>query len=288
MNASNDDRDSCFNVTFGSAVGRFKLGVHINDVLEMFSNEYPRLQLELTFCDEEDLAAADIRVNVPQWGVRLRFQPLSQTLYFIDIHNFDVAISFNVNGYIIRGQEQTTTFNHLQKALGPSFPGKFIDDGQYLLTFDGVGFLFRIPTEFQSLYEDGKALPIVLPDKSSAVLERIYVFARDFDVGNPKAYPDVLPPTARIVLQEHDNSLLGTHFHLLSPAVHSTSTSSGRPEAAKEGCLALGMTPQDVVSNLGTPDFASLSPQHVETFIHKFEYKRLGKPFFLINRSECY
>eukprot|EP00603_Paraphysomonas_imperforata_P003230 CAMPEP_0114419164 /NCGR_PEP_ID=MMETSP0103-20121206/3882_1 /TAXON_ID=37642 ORGANISM="Paraphysomonas imperforata, Strain PA2" /NCGR_SAMPLE_ID=MMETSP0103 /ASSEMBLY_ACC=CAM_ASM_000201 /LENGTH=468 /DNA_ID=CAMNT_0001587567 /DNA_START=133 /DNA_END=1539 /DNA_ORIENTATION=+ len=278
MNTSAED--FCFNVNFGASVGRFKLGCHINDLLDVFSNEYPRLNLEVSFCEQEDVTAEDIRVNVPQWGIRFRFQPLSQQLYFIDIHNFDVNLSFNINGYVIRGQEYTTTFNHLQKALGPSFPGKFIDEGQYLLSFDGVGFLFRIPAQYQALYEDGKTLPIVLPDRSSPVLERIYVFSRDFDLDHPEAYPDMQAPTARIVLQDQDSTAPGTHLHLLSPSTHPPSPTRGHARDEKETYLALGMTPQDVVSNLGTPDFASLSPQHAETFIHKYEYKRLGIELF--------
>lgn len=274
MNTSVED--SCFGVNFGAAVGRFKLGLHVNDLLDIFSNEYPRLNLEVSFSEQEDVSAEDIRVNVPQWGIRFRFQSISQQLYFIDIHSFDVNISFNVNGYVIRGQEYTTTFNHLQKALGPSFPGKFIDNGQYLLSFDGVGFLFHIPDHYQSLYEDGKTLPIVLPDKSSPVLERIYVFARDFDLERPEAYPDLPVKTARIILRGQDSPALGTHLHLLSPSTHPPSPTRGHTKDDKETYLALGMTPQDVVSNLGTPDFASLSPQHAETFIHKYEYKRLG------------
>jgi hypothetical protein len=167
----------------------------------MFSSEYPRLQLEVFFSDQDNISASDIQVNVPQWGIRLRFQPLSQRLYLIDIHNFNVAISFNINGYIIRDKAQATTFSQLQKALGPTFPGRFIDDGQYLLTFDGVGFLFRVPREFQTHYSDGKMLPIILPDKTSAELERVYVHGREFDMQHPELCPDVLPVTARIVLQ---------------------------------------------------------------------------------------
>ena len=221
MNSALED-SSCFNVNFGASVGRFKLGTHVNDILEVFSSEYPRLQLEVSFSDQENVSACDIRVNVPQWGIRLRFQPLSQRLYLIDIHDFNVAIAFNINGYVIRGQEQVTTFSQLQKALGPTFPGKFIDDGQYLLSFDGVSFLFRVPAEFQGLYAEGKMLPIVLPDKTSAELQRVYVYARDFDMEHPELYPDVLEVTvtARLVQQLQaggGGSALGTHLHLLPP-----------------------------------------------------------------------
>ena len=322
MNAPLED---CFNVNFGASVGRFKLGTHVNDILEMFSNEYPRMQLEVSFSDDDDAngspsergaASRDIRVNVPQWGLRLRFQRLSQRLFLIDIHNFNVMITFNINGCLIRGQEQATTFSHLQKALGPTFPGKFVDDeGHYLLTFAGVGLLFRVPTRFQSLYADGTMmLPIILPDKSSAVLERVYVYGKDFDMEHPELFPDVLDVSVRILLQhqqqQHASSspLSGTHLRLLhssapSPASVSdeggtgTGTGTGRETSrgggggrdgcVEEGCLVLGMSPQDVVSSLGSPDFASLSPQHAEPFIHKYEYRRLGKTVFVLDFLTC-
>lgn len=311
MNTPSED---CFNVHFGASVGRFKLGAHINDILEVFSNEYPRMQLEVSFSDDDMSAPPggprDIQLNVPQWGLRLHFQPLSQRLYLIGIYNFNVAIAFNINGYLIRGQEHATTFSHLQKALGPTFPGKFVDEeGSYLLNFSGVGLLFRVPPRFQSLYADGTmVLPIILPDKSSAVLQRVYVYGKDFDMEQPELFPDVLAVSVQILLQQQHSQAdasaaaaspltsSGTHFRLLRPSPSSPRSGDGggardrgagvgvgvgAEEKEEEGdsctCLALGMSPQDVVSSLGVPDFASLSPQHAEPFIHKYEYRRLGK-----------
>ena len=121
----------------------------------------------------------------------------------------------------------------------------------------------------------------------------MYVYARDFDMEQPTVYPDILPSTASIVLQQNTDRTfppqLGTHLHLsnVSRTTHgnaysddknnNTNNNGGTKNRYHESCLALGMSPQDVVSNLGSPDYASLSPLQVEPFIHKYEYRKLGK-----------
>ena len=294
--------EDVYQIIFGVGVGWLRLGSHINDILETFSREYPRLEFEIMFPGDAGAVETgdDVLVNVPQWGIRLRFQPLSQTLYFIDVHSFKVNITFSINGILVRGQEQVTTFSQLQKALGPTFPGKFIDEGKYLISFEGVGLLFNVPLEFQDIYADGKMLPIILPDKTSAVLQRVYIHGKDFDVEHPESYPDMLSSTVRIVLKSKSStSRSGTYLHLLNS--HSKTGMDTKGASCRESdengknneggditppsgnsdmeisSIELGMTPQDVVSILGAPDFASLTPQHADLFTHKYEYKTLGK-----------
>jgi hypothetical protein len=306
-NNNNYHSNNLFNVTFGVSVDRFHLGTSINEILDILSNDYPRLHLELSFFGDQKSSLLDLQVNIPQWGMRFRFQHLSQKLYLIDIYDFNAAITYNINGCASHGQEQTPTLMQLHKALGPSFPGKFISDGCYLLRFDGVGLLFSIPIEYQGLYQDGKILPITLPDKSSAVLQRIYIYDREFDMEHPELYKDSLSTTTRVVLQRkiiesqssgtHFQPQLGTHFHIFNSIdnvckknnyqsdngggpvnYHEKAEDGTNPEKyVEETCVALGMTPQDILSNLGNPDLAFLSPLHSEPYIHKYEYKKLGK-----------
>lgn len=283
MNPSVEE-NSCFNVNFGIGVGMFQLGTHINDLLKLFSKEYPRLTLEVLFSDQVNVSIADIQINIPQWGIRLRFQPLSQRLYLIDVHDFHAAIGFNINGHVIRDHKHATTFSNLQKALGPIFPGRFVDEGQYLVTFSGAGLMFLVPLKYQELYRDGRTLPIVLPDKSSAVLQRIYIFAKDFDMQHPERYPDTLLAKCRIILQQQQSPQTpGTHIQFISPPSSQDSQRGDQrehlptPSPPLANTLSLGMGPQDVVSLLGTPEFSSLSSQHADPFVHKYEYSHLGK-----------
>lgn len=275
MNSSSEDL--CFNVVFSMSVGMFRLGATVNDTLDMLSDKYPRLQLDLHFSDQEHVCESDVQVNIVEWGIRLRFQPLSQKLYMIDVHNLDTFVSYIINGFLIRNHDHPTTLNLLRKALGPLYPGKFVSDGNYLLSLKGAGLLFGIPEEFQTNYIDGDTLPYILPNKSSPVLRRIYIVPRNFDFDHPEEYPDNLSCTANIVLVKK-NSFISSHFHIRTTASDTDQVDNREAieGSRKELSLTLGMTPQDVVSHLGNPDFASLTSVEADPFVHKYEYRSIG------------
>jgi hypothetical protein len=108
-------------IAAGSGVGRFRLGSQLNDVLSLMSNDFPRTNMEVDLFNKANDSGDDIHVSVPEWGIRLRFQSLSQKLYMIDIINFEKT-NYSLNGSLIEGEE-VVTLKSLQKALGPSFPG---------------------------------------------------------------------------------------------------------------------------------------------------------------------
>jgi hypothetical protein len=132
--------------------------------------------------------------------------------------------------------------------------GKFIEDGFYLLQFDGVGLLFSIPTEFEALYSDGSRLPLELPDGTSPVLNRVYIYPLDFQLLNSSPYRDIVQPRVLVDLAKPELRLaLGD----------------------RESTLSLEMCPQEVLSNIGCPDFSSTHPKS-ENFSQHFEYYSLG------------
>ena len=107
-------------ISFGSMVGGFRIGSRINEVLALMANEYPRINMNVDLCPKEKNASADIHISIPEWGIRLRFQSLSQKMYLIDITNFE--ISYSLNGTVV-SSDDNITLRGLQKTLGPSFPG---------------------------------------------------------------------------------------------------------------------------------------------------------------------
>lgn len=253
-----------FPITFASCVGKVKLGMKVNDLLSLLVNEYPRVNYDLIAYSIQE----EIQIYIPQWGMRCRFLPRSQSLYLIDILDIQ-SCPYSLNGVTIFQSNYKTTFKNLQKVLGPSFPGnslyricnlctgKFIDEF-YLLQFDGVGLLFSIPTEFQSLYSDGSNLPLELPDGTSPILTRVYICPADYQLLSLAPYRDVAETRVFVNLNKLQlRIILGD----------------------RDSILALGMCPQDVLSNIGSPDFSS-THEKSEIFFQHFEYYSLGMTLF--------
>jgi len=257
--------DEPFQINSGVGLSKFKLGMSINETIEYLTKEFPRVHYDLTIGDYTTQESSELQLCIPCWGVRLRYLPLSQKLFIIDIYDLKCT-AFEMNDTVIHDTKHKTTLKSLQNTLGPLFPGKFVEDGLYLLQFDGISLLFSIPTQFQSIYENGNKIPTLLPDDSSALLKRVYVHPSDLEMEGADKYSDDLPLVAEIVFKRRSNSpdrpLSHVHFKL--------------PGSQKDGLVTLGMSAQDVISNLGNPDFASSASQRSDSYSQRYEYYRLG------------
>jgi hypothetical protein len=107
-----------FSISFGLGVGKVKLGSKVNEILALLANDFPRTDYDVIASS----AREEIHICIPQWGIRCRFLPKSQSLYLIDITDVQ-SCPYSLNGALIFQKSHKTTFKSLQKVLGPSFPG---------------------------------------------------------------------------------------------------------------------------------------------------------------------
>ena len=265
--------DEPFVISFGEGVGPLRLGMNVYQTLDMLNDLYPRLNVEIVFPHPHDVMTENIHFVLVDWGIRLHFLPLSQTLVLIDI--FDTSLlNYYINGTYVSEKSMPTTLEMLQKSLGPTFPGTFVEDTKYLLRLDGAGLLFCVPSKYQHIYSDGKHLPVTLPDGKSVPLQRIYVCPVDFDLLQPASFPD-------------DNSTMTiTTPSTPHVSVHMNATSSPSVSIADIGTIALGATPQDIISLLGDPSLASLVSN--TNYSTRYEYKQHGFELYFTKRHRLY
>lgn len=255
-------------VIFGERVGNLRLGTHINKVVEYFKENYSRENIEIAFPNINSCNCEEIVIKIPEFGIRLRFQPLSQCLYIIEIFNVQKKL-FSIHGTVFGNGGIVPTFKSLQRALGPAFPGKFISsNGEYLIQFDGIGLVFTIPLQYESLYANSNNLPIDLPDGNSSMLSKIFIYHTNMDIFAIDTYPDDLNTTLNIhIAGDKRVSMQFDQRTTITP----TST------------LHIGSCPQDVVSLLGSPNLASHFPVAAD-LCQRFEYWDLGLEFFFSPR----
>ena len=116
------ESDRAIHISVGTGVGRFRIGSLINDVIALMSNQFPRTSMDIDLHYQTDASPENIHVYIPEWGISLRFQSHSQKLYMIDIVDCK-KLAYSLNGTVFSAEEPAT-LKSLQKALGPSFPGK--------------------------------------------------------------------------------------------------------------------------------------------------------------------
>ena len=215
----------------------------------------------------------EILINIIDWGIRLRFQVLSQKLHIIDIYDFsNTTITYVLKG---RNIKAGTSFEQVQNVLGPCFPGSFVDsDGKYLLSMDGLSLIFSVPIKYQSHYSSNRAheLPITLPDKSSPLLTRVYIHPSNLKLLELDRYPDFLPDN--VTLNVKSSQIL------LNVTLNNTHKGSSPTIAF----LALGMSAQDIISELDcSPNVAEQGGLGGSNSMWnlRLEYHALGLELFL-------
>lgn len=212
----------------GKSLGDFILGMSISEALNIVKHNNVQINTVQIIFNDNDPLSLDIVIKLVDDGVLLRFEPKSQRLKVIEI--FDVKkLSLSYRGSIFNQEDHTATFVDIYSKFGPSYPGDFnLEKSIYHLHYPGLSFSFRIPTAFKSLYQSSTELPVELPDGSTPLVEKIFV------------YSGLQMKTPLPVIPIHNEEILvcpneGVYF-------------------SKRNCiLTFNSTTQDVLSELGPP-----------------------------------
>lgn len=126
----------------------------------------------------------DIVLDLLNYSVHLSFSPTTQQLALIEI---DTSEAGRVGGtsLSLRYQHSTfssaalpPTFNLVYQLFGPTHPGEYLAGSSvYLLHYPGLSFLFPIPAKYADRYNHGKDIPLELPDNTTPVATKIYLYA---------------------------------------------------------------------------------------------------------------
>ncbi|GAM19269.1 hypothetical protein SAMD00019534_024440 [Acytostelium subglobosum LB1] len=213
----------------GKSLGDFVLGMTISEALNVIKHNNVAVinKVDIIFNDSDPLSI-DIVLKLVDDGVLLRFAPSSQRLRVIEI--FDVSkLALSYRGSIFSNSESIASFVNIYSKFGPSYPGDFnAKKNVYHLHYPGLSFSFPIPPKFNSLYSEGTELPVELPDGSTPVVSKVFVYS-----GLQMKTPLTVMPSPNEDIIVVPNA--GVYF-------------------CRRNCiLTFKSTPQDVLSELGPP-----------------------------------
>ena len=146
--------DSSWIIDFGHGVGPIRLGIKIADfVNKTIAEDFPRAKINITSAPAAELFTIGTTIDLLDFGILCHFHSKSEKLFMIICYDL-TKLNFNLKGLLFGdgvSKSAEPSLEMVHKALGPSFPGKFISNSTdpnlastypYLLSLNGVSLLF--------------------------------------------------------------------------------------------------------------------------------------------------
>ncbi|KAL0030389.1 hypothetical protein WJX79_000798 [Trebouxia sp. C0005] len=233
------------NLLPGTGLGCFSLGCSINQALINIRQAQTTFGcVELKYF-EKTTSLDDILLNLPEHGVHLIFESSSQTLRLIEVYDLS-RLQVKRGAATVGGSAHPPTFQALYDLMGPTYPGQ-VDTahGCYVMHWPGLLVLFPIASQHAASWQDmqqGRALPLALPDGTAPVASRLCIHA-----GN-----------AAVSLGDLVQAISPANFE--SPPSVGIRVGKGLTMDDTHQQLSFGDSPQDAWSTLGAPN-ATFSKQ---------------------------
>ncbi|VEN55426.1 unnamed protein product, partial [Callosobruchus maculatus] len=90
----------------------------------------------------------DLVINLPQDGIRLFFDPVTQRLKIIEIYSMKLV---KLNGLSFNSPEVLPSIEQIEHSFGATHPGVYDSEKQlFMLNFRGLSFYFPVESKFQT------------------------------------------------------------------------------------------------------------------------------------------
>ncbi|KAL1956075.1 hypothetical protein VTO42DRAFT_7670 [Malbranchea cinnamomea] len=244
----------------GRGVGFLTLGASLHNVLtrlKALPQSYPTIDLSYSASDP---LHKPVLIELPENGLRLRFDGADQRLRLIEVLDFTKIPLVYKALDVVKGSPppQGPTFRHVYNRLfGPSYPGEYIppargeSHGVYILSYPGVAFSFPLlhsawseQRDFVSLMSSSAASPAT----SMAVFQgSSWADARRSLYTRQPQYP-------------RSTALVGKNRDSVADEVEEVRVLGGgkvelRRRSSSSFWITLSeTTPQDLIAELGPPD----------------------------------
>ncbi|KAL1882107.1 hypothetical protein VTK73DRAFT_2198 [Phialemonium thermophilum] len=272
------------------ALGFLVLGASLHEVLARLKSEpkqFPKLNL---LYSAQDPVVYPVTLELPENGLRLRFDGPEQRLRLIEVLDFSRnRIIFKPNNekerelVRLKNSGPTSpqlsaaatgpTFRHLyQRFLGPTYPGEFVPDqknpevGNYVLSYPGVAFTFPMSAREYSSGLDNVAF---MSSRGNQAATSMAVFSSDsWAEARPQLWTEILPSVKSVAPFAKSKDLVADQVSLVR--IHG----GGKLQLVRRWSetstwISLGeTTPQDLVAELGPPD-AIYRKSDQKMYVHK-------------------
>ncbi|CAG9813130.1 unnamed protein product [Phaedon cochleariae] len=240
--------------SLGCEQWEFVVGMHFSQAVAIIQSQVGVVKgVQVLYSDTKPLEA-DLVINLPQDGIRLFFDPVSQRLKIIEIYSMK-SVKLKYCGLEFNSPEILPSIEQIEHSFGATHPGVYDSEKQlFMLNFRGLSFYFPVESKFQcgSTHNLGS---LQFPAGSSPLVSRMAIYCGS---SVDHAYAPELPLTCyygQLYLQKAEiirgeSYTRGLKLYLLA------GTNSRLIDSVKllfEREVLLGHSAQDVASALGAP-----------------------------------
>ncbi|KAF4125066.1 hypothetical protein GMORB2_3905 [Geosmithia morbida] len=248
------------------------LGASLHDVLTRLKAEPQRFpKLDVLYSADRPVTEP-VCVNLPQNGLRLRFDGPEQRLRLIEVVDFTNILITYKDREVVRPQspEESSpsaavvgaggpTFRHIyHHAVGPTYGGEFIHPpagqnmGIYVLSYPGVAFNFSLPA---SAYSPDKDVVALMASAPSQLATSMAVFSgSSWAEARPTLWTETLPSVKVSSLLPRSKDVYPDEVSLVRVRGGGRIDMFRKWTANQFHTITLGeTTPQDLVRELGPP-----------------------------------
>lgn len=249
------------------------LGATLHDVLTRLKAEPQRFpKLDVLYSPDRPVSEP-VCIELPQNGLRLRFDGPEQRLRLIEVVNFvKNHITFKERDLVRPANAATApgspnpdetsssgpTFRHIyHRLLGPTYAGEFIppqggkDSGIYVLSYPGVAFNFSLPS---SAYSPDKDVVSLFSSSPNQVATSMAIFSGDsWAAARPSLWTEILPSVKATSILPRSKDVHPDEVSLIR-VLGAGKIQLFRKWTNTYTMISLGeTTPQDLVRELGPP-----------------------------------
>ncbi|KAL6767665.1 hypothetical protein ACKKBF_B36160 [Auxenochlorella protothecoides x Auxenochlorella symbiontica] len=235
----------------GRSLGPFVLGdsiTHTMAYLQQHRKSYRRVEVQY---EPQALLSRDILVTLPEHGLRLAFEPLTQRLRLLEILDSSHLLVTYQKARAFGGMAHPPCLGGMYDTFGPTYPVEWDPaSASFPLLYPGLLLLFPVPPCDKAMsLTPGNDAPQRFPVPPTTQASRVCLFtgaARDAAAALASPPPPRGHPGAARVL----HAVPGRGVY-----------SEAGPGGANSACVELGDSPQDVVTRLGPPTFTSAAAE---------------------------
>lgn len=242
--------------SLGNEQWEFILGMPVAQCVQILKRQCRLIKSVQAMYSEANPLAMDLVLNLPNDGVRLVFDPVTQRLKIIEVYSMN-KVKLKYCGVHFNSPQVQPTIEQIDMSFGATHPGVYDPTHQlFILTFRGLSFSFPIDSKFEPYYTHGLG-SLKFSSGSSPVVSRMSIYNGN-NLTDAKAPPlplqcfhgNCFAESVEIINQ--DGKVLGLKCFLVAEGPGPGKILELRRRTFERNVM-FGDSCQDVLSSLGSP-----------------------------------
>nr|CAI5841052.1 unnamed protein product [Callosobruchus analis] len=246
--------------SLGCEQWEFVMGMHFSQAVAIIQSQVGIIKgVQVLYSDTKPLEI-DLVINLPQDGIRLFFDPVTQRLKIIEIYSMKL-VKLKYCGLSFNSPEVLPSIEQIEHSFGATHPGVYDSEKQlFMLNFRGLSFYFPVESKFQtgSTHNLGS---LQFPPGNSPLVSRMAIYCGP---SVDQAYAPEMPLACfhgqlyllKAEVLRGDGYTKGLELNLVCGEYQGARTNNRLIDAVKlqfKREILLGHSAQDVASALGAP-----------------------------------